>query len=389
MTDTVPGPLTGLRVLDLTGTMSGPYCTLLLAQLGASVDKVEPPGGDITRSLMRGRNDGMTPIFLGLNAGKRSVVLDLKQTADRERLTALLPCYDAVVHNMRPAAAARLGLTEDGLAAAGADALLCEIVGYGPGPYEDRPAYDDTTQSISGMAWVQGRGERPEYVRSAVADKTAGLYAALGICAALLGRTSGRPARSVRIPMFETMVAYTLVEQLGGLTFEPPEGPPLYPRTMSPSRHPYATADGYVGVMLYTDRHWAAFLGWLGRDDLAADPAYTTVAGRSIHIDEVYGFLAGELRARTTDEWLEIFERLDVPASRVHSFTDLLSDPHLEKAGTLVVEEHPSEGWVRRVRSPFLVDGRPLAEPSPAPTLGQHTGEVLTDAPADRREASG
>ena len=377
MTETVPGPLTGLRILDLTSTMSGPYCTLLLAQLGASVDKVEPPAGDITRSLMRGRHEAMTPIFLGLNAGKRSAQLDLRSEEDRARLTALLPRYDAVVHNMRPAAAARIGLTEDGLAAAGSSALLCEIVGYGPGPYENRPAYDDTTQSISGMAWVQGRGEEPEYVRAAVADKTAGLYAALGVCAALLGRSNGGATRSVRIPMFETMVAYTMVEQLGGLAFEPPEGPPLYPRTMSPARRPYPTADGFISVMLYTDRHWATFLRWLGRDDLAADPTYTTVSGRSLRIDEVYGFLAEQLEGRTTDRWLEIFDELDVPAGRVHSFVDLLKDPHLQETGTIVVEDHPTEGPVRRVRAPFRFDGHALHDLSPAPTLGQHTSDVL------------
>lgn len=379
MSETVSGPLTGLNILDLTGTMSGPYCTLLLAQLGASVDKVEPPAGDITRSLMRGRNETMTPIFLGLNVGKRSALLNLKDEQDREQLTALLPRYDAVVHNMRPAAAGRIGLTEEGLAAAGSSALLCEIVGYGPGPYEDRPAYDDTTQSISGMAWVQGRGEEPAYVRAAVADKTAGLYAALGICAALLGRKNGNETQSVRIPMFETMVAYTMVEQLGGLTFEPPAGPPLYPRTMSPSRRPYPTADGFVAVMLYTDRHWTTFLTWLGRDDLAEDPMYTTVSGRSLHIDEVYDFLAEELKARTTAEWLDVFEKLDVPAGPVHSFEDLLTDPHLEKTGSIVVEDHPTEGRVRRVRAPFLFDGRALADPSPAPALGEHTAEIVGD----------
>lgn len=380
MSETVPGPLTGLRVLDLTGTMSGPYCTLLLAQLGAQVDKVEPPSGDITRNLMRGRHEGMTPIFLGLNAGKRSVLLDFRKTEDRVRLTGLLPHYDAVVHNMRPAAAGRLGLTEEGLATAGSSALLCEIVGYGPGPYEDRPAYDDTTQSISGMAWVQGRGQEPEYVRAAVADKTAGLYAALGICAALVGRAAGIATRSVKIPMFETMVAYTLVEQLGGLTFDPAEGPPLYPRTMSPSRRPYATADGYIGVMVYTDRHWSTFLTWLGRGDLAVDPRFTTVSGRSLHIDEVYDFLAVELRARTTDEWLKIFDELDVPAGKVHSFPDLLEDPHLVSTGSIVVEEHPSEGRVRRVRTPFLFDGHRVDDPTPAPVLGQHTADVLDES---------
>ncbi|MFF3573886.1 CaiB/BaiF CoA transferase family protein [Nocardia jiangxiensis] len=370
-------PLDGVRVLDLTGTMSGPYCTMLLAQLGAVVDKIEPPTGDITRSLMSGRHDGMTPIFLGLNVGKRSAVLDLKLDEDRRRLNALLPGYDAVVHNMRPAAAARLGLTEDGLADAGSEALLCEIVGFGPGPYESRPAYDDTTQSLSGMAWVQGRGEVPEYVRAAVADKTAGLYAALGVCAALLGRARGNLTRSVRIPMFETMVAYTMVEQLGGLTFEPAEGPPLYPRTMSPSRRPFRTADGYVGVMLYTDRHWRSFLSWLGRDDLVSDPKYATISGRSVHIDEVYGFLAGVLEGGGTDEWLDVFEKLDVPAGRVQTFDDLIADPHLAATGALPVEDHPTEGAVRRVRSPYLFDGRPAGPLRPAPNLGEHSSDIL------------
>lgn len=377
MSQTVPGPLTGLRILDLTGTMSGPYCTLLLAQLGASIDKVEPPAGDITRSLMRGRNETMTPIFLGLNVGKRSVVLDLRTAENRARLASLLPRYQAVVHNMRPAAAARLGLTEEGLTEAGSSALLCEIVGYGPGPYENRPAYDDTTQAISGMAWVQGRGDQPEYVRAAVADKTAGLYAALAICAALLGREHGSATRTVRVPMFETMVAYTMVEQLGGLTFEPPEGPPLYPRTMSPARRPYPTADGFIGVMLYTDKHWSTFLRWLGRDDLAGDPMYITVSGRSLHIDEVYEFLGEQLKRYTTQEWLDVFDELDVPATRTHSFQDVLDDPHLQKTGSIVIEEHPTEGLVRRVRAPFLFDGHGLDDPSPAPTLGQHTTVVL------------
>src|SRR6266567_4787719 len=256
-------PLAGIRVLDLTGTMSGPFCTLLMAQLGAQVDKVEPPAGDIVRNLMRGRTAGMTPIFLALNAGKRSAVLDLSAPQGRAQLIALFPRYDVIAHNMRPAAAARLGLTEDGLRSAGSDALLCEIVGFGPGPYQDRPAYDDTIQAISRMAWLQGRNGQPEYVGSVVADKTAGLYAAVGVCAALAGRARGVPVRSVRVPMFETLVAYTMLEQLGGLTFEPPEGPPLYPRAVSAHRRPFATADGYVAVMLYTDRHWVEFLTWL------------------------------------------------------------------------------------------------------------------------------
>jgi crotonobetainyl-CoA:carnitine CoA-transferase CaiB-like acyl-CoA transferase len=370
-------PLAGIRVLDLTGTMSGPFCTLLMAQLGAQVDKVEPPAGDIVRNLMRGRTAGMTPIFLALNAGKRSAVLDLSAPQGRAQLIALFPRYDVIAHNMRPAAAARLGLTEDGLRSAGSDALLCEIVGFGPGPYQDRPAYDDTIQAISGMAWLQGRNGQPEYVRSVVADKTAGLYAAVGVCAALAGRARGVPVRSVRVPMFETLVAYTMLEQLGGLTFEPPEGPPLYPRAVSAHRRPFATADGYVAVMLYTDRHWVEFLTWLGRDDLLGDPKFTRTASRSLAIDEVYGFLAGVLAGRTTQEWLEIFGELDVPATPVLSFAHLLHDPHLTAAGTIATEQHPTEGLLRRVRTPLAFNSEPPPELAPAPRLGADTEDIL------------
>ncbi len=367
----VRGPLDGLRVLDLTGTMSGPFCTLLLAQLGARVDKVEPATGDVVRHLTPGRTPAMSPIFLALNAGKRSIVLDFSQESDRELLMSSLPYYDVVVHNMRPQAAGRLGLTAEKLAEVGSEALLCELVGFGPGPYESRPAYDDTIQAASGMAWVQGNGGEPAYVRTAVADKTAGMYAALAICAELASRARGGQRRTVKIPMFETMVAFATVEQLGGLTYRPATGPALYPRTASPHRRPFSTRDGHISLMLYTDRHWAAFLRTVGRDDLVTDPKYATLTGRTANIDDVYALVAAELRHRTTAEWLEILNRIDVPHAPVRSLSDLLEDPHLLSAALFREEEHPTEGAVRSVRAPFLFDGRHPSDLAPAPTLGQ------------------
>jgi crotonobetainyl-CoA:carnitine CoA-transferase CaiB-like acyl-CoA transferase len=367
------GPLKGIRVLDLTGTMSGPYCTLLLAQLGASVDKIEPPGGDGVRNLTPGKTPGMSPIFLALNAGKRSVVLDFKQPLDRQLLIGSLPHYDVVVHNMRPQAAARLGLTADKLVAAGSKAVLCELVGFGPGPYESRPAYDDTIQAASGLAWVQGNGVEPAYVRTAVADKTAGMYAALAICAELASRAAGGPHRSIKIPMFETLVAFTTVEQLGGLTYVPTSGPALYPRTASPHRKPYPTRDGYVSLMLYTDRHWAAFLQRVGREDLVADPRFATIAGRTANIDEAYALVASELVLRTTAEWLDVFDEIDVPHAPVQSLPDLLQDSHLVSAAIFDEYEHPTEGTIRAVRAPFLFDGVRSEDLTPAPVLGEHS----------------
>ncbi|MES9537685.1 CoA transferase [Actinomadura sp. NPDC000600] len=365
------GPLHGVRVLDLTGTMSGPFCTLLLAQLGARIDKIEPPAGDVVRHLTPGRTPAMSPIFLALNAGKRSVVLDLSRAADRELLARSLPEYDVVVHNMRPRAAARLGLTPERLTAAGT--VLCELVGFGPGPYEDRPAYDDTIQAESGMAWVQGNGGEPAYVRTAVADKTAGMYAALAICAELASRAAGGPPRSVKIPMFEAMVAFTTVEQMGGLTYEPVAGPALYPRTASPHRRPFPTRDGHISLMLYTDRHWTAFLSRIGRHELVDDPRFATLAGRTANIDEVYALVAAELLRRTTGEWLDVLAEIDVPHARVRSLPDLLTDGHLAAAALFQEVEHPTEGTVRSVRAPFLFDGRRPADLPPARSLGQDT----------------
>jgi len=367
------GPLEGLRVLDLTGTMSGPFCTLLLAQLGASVDKIEPPAGDVVRHLAPGRTEGMSPIHLALNAGKRSIVLDFSRPSDREILLRSLPDYDVVIHNMRPSAASRLGLTAAAMAEAGSKAVLCELVGFGPGPYEQRPAYDDTIQAEYGLAWVQGNGADPAYVRTAVADKTAGMYAALAICAELASQRAGGSPRSVKIPMFETLVAFTTVEQLGGLTHVPASGPALYSRTASPYRRPFATRDGHVSLMLYTDRHWQRFLGTVGRADLIDDPRFATLAGRTRHIDEVYSLVAGSLRDRTTAEWLEVLNQIDVPHARVHSLSDLMGDPHLVTVALFREHEHPTEGVIRSVRAPFLFDGARPGDLSPAPTLGQHS----------------
>ncbi len=371
-------PLDGVRILDLTGTMSGPFCTLLLAQLGASVDKVEPASGDVVRHLTPGRQAEMSPIFLALNAGKRSVILDLREPADRDQLRRALPHYDVVVHNMRPQAAERVGLTADGLAEVGSNAVLCELVGFGPGPYAARPAYDDTIQAMSGVAWVQGNGREPEYVRTAVADKTAGMYAALAICAELTSRGRGQAPRVVRVPMFEAMVAFLTAEQLGGLTFEPPSGPALYPRTASPYRRPFRTSDGYVSVMLYTDRHWAAFLRATGHVDLVDDARFATLGGRTANIDAVYALVADELVLRGTAEWLEMLEEIDVPHAPVNSLEQLLDDPHLRDQKVFAEVRHPSQGRIRTVRAPFLFDGRRTPDLEPAPTLGQHTESVTS-----------
>ncbi|MFD6697899.1 MULTISPECIES: CaiB/BaiF CoA transferase family protein [unclassified Microbacterium] len=377
------GPLEGLRVLDITSTMSGPFCTLLLAQLGASIDKIEPPTGDVLRNVPGGVSPGMSPLFLAFNAGKRSVRLDLRDSGDREVLRRSFASYDVIVHNMRGKAARRLGLTAGSLVEAGSQAILCEIVGYGPGPFEDHPAYDDTIQAASGLAWVQGNGDRPEYVRTAIADKTAGLYAALAVCAELAGRGRGRRARAVKIPMLETLAAFTTVEQLGGATFDPPRGPALYPRTASRDRRPYPTADGYLSVMVYTDRHWHSFLMEIGRPDLIEDERFAHIDGRTRHVDEVYSFLAQEMTRRTTAQWMTALTDIDVPHARLNPIPDLFDDEHLRAVALFAPREHPTEGVLRISRPPFLFDDTPVPDVEFAEPLGRSTRDFFAEHRAD------
>ncbi|WP_426516073.1 CaiB/BaiF CoA transferase family protein [Diaminobutyricibacter sp. McL0618] len=375
-----------MRVLDLTSTMSGPFCTLLLAQLGAFVDKVEPPTGDVLRRVPGGKSPTMSPMFLAFNAGKRSIALDLGVESNRELLRRSFARYDVIVHNMRPSAASRIGLTTTDLTEMGATAVLCEIVGYGPGPLQDQPAYDDTIQAASGMAWVQGNGAAPEYVRTAIADKTAGIYAALAVCAELAGRAAGGAPRSVKIPMLETLAAYTTIEQLGGLTFDPPTGPALYARTASPDRRPYATADGHISVMIYTDRHWRAFLAEVGQADLVTDPRFATLEGRTTNIDEVYAFVAEHIGRRTTADWITTLRRIDVPHASVNSIGALFDDEQLAAVGMFPLKGHPTEGLIQTARSPFLFDDQPLSSPGYAERLGASTASFIDEQRARTAE---
>jgi crotonobetainyl-CoA:carnitine CoA-transferase CaiB-like acyl-CoA transferase len=372
----------GVRVLDLTTTFLGPYCTYLLAQQGADVIKVEAPGGDIARRLTRGRSDGMSSIFLSVNHGKRSIALDLRKDGGLAALMDLAQTADVFVHNMRSTAADRLGISAADVRRAAPEIVYCRAQGFGStGPYAGRPAYDDTIQAISGFADLQGHlAQRPSYVASVIADKTCGIVAAQAITAALFTRERTGVGHDIEIPMFETMSAFALVEHMTGQSFEPPIGPALYGRAISPYRRPYQTADGYVAVMLYTDRHWSAFLQDIGRPDLVDDSRFRDVSGRTANIDEVYAFLDEQFASDTTQGWLARLERLDVPGVPINRTDDLFEDEHLATVGLIQAFEHPSEGRLRQVRSPISVDGAPLPlRERPAPHLGEHGRELLEE----------
>ena len=373
------GPLNGLRVLDLTGTFSGPYCTLMLADLGAEVIKIEPPGGDIARHLGATREPGLAAIFLNMNRGKKSVVLDLKTAEGQAALHRLLPTADVLVHNMRPRAAERIGLAYADLREHRPDLVYCAIPGFrSDGPDADRPAYDDVIQGASGMAALQSINQTlPSYVTTPLADKLTGLTAALAIVAAVRHRDVTGDGQRVEVPMLETTIAFALCEQLDGWTFEPPTGPPRYPRTAAPNRRPYETADGHLCVMVYTGEQWSRFLELAGRADLLLHPDFDTVGKRIANADRLYAVVAEVLRTRTTLEWVEEFERIDVPCAPLTSYEEILSDPAHAASGFVSYHDHPVAGKLRSIGSPMIFSAGAVAVDRHAPTLGEHTGEVL------------
>lgn len=325
------GPLAGVKVLDFSTTFSGPYCTRQLVDLGADVVKLEAPGGDITRGLGMSREPGMGSVFIAANRGKPSIVLDLKDNSTRDTLDTLIKQADAIVHNMRPSAAEKLGIAAEPALQLNPRLIHLSITGYGTdGPYGERPAYDDTIQAMSGLAWLQGLHGEPTYVATAVADKVVGLTAAMALIAGLY--TAGRTGvgQAVEVPMFETMAGFNLMEQWGGRAFIPALGDTGYARMRSEHRRPYRTSDGVIAVVVYHEGHWRRFLGLIGQSHLLEREEFRTTEARNHNIDALYGLLATELASRTTDEWLSLLEQLDIPVARVKSLDDLFDDEHLQ-----------------------------------------------------------
>ncbi|WP_214367484.1 CaiB/BaiF CoA transferase family protein [Pseudonocardia sp. H11422] len=372
------GPLAGVRVLDVTSTFMGPYCTLLMAQMGADVLKVEPPAGDLVRYVGDGRGTGMGPIFLNANRGKRSVVLDLADPEGQELLGRLAAEHDVFVHNMRPASERKLAITYADIAAVNPTVIHCGLHGFSSaGPYHGMPAYDDVIQAASGLAASQGADGSPEYVRTVVADKVAALMALGAINAALYHRAATGVGQAVEVPMLETLIGFTMLEQQGGYVYDPPAGPAGYARTASPHRRPYRTADGHLSTMIYTDQHWRSFFALIGRPELADDPRNATITARTEHIDELYELVATELATRSTAEWRTALETAGIPVMPVNSLTEVFTDPQVAAAGLFEHAEHPTEGPLRLARPAVGFSASGNGEVRPAPRLGEHTAAVL------------
>ncbi|WP_038212925.1 CaiB/BaiF CoA transferase family protein, partial [Xenophilus azovorans] len=375
------GPLTGLKIVDLTTVLMGPFATQVLADMGADVIKVEPPEGDAVRHLGPMRNPGMSAGFLHVNRNKRSVVLDLKQDAGRAQLLALVGTADVFVTNIRPAAVARLRLDHEALARANPAIISVSLVGYGQdGPYAAKAAYDDMIQAACAIPSLiaQVSDGVPRYVPLAIVDRIVGQAAATAILAAVVHRMKTGEGQCVEVPMFETMVPYVMSEHMSGLTYVPPHGEPGYRRLLAPSRQAYATRDGFVCTMLYTNRHWADFFalaGQPGRCD--ADERMRTIAARTRHIDALYAEVAQVLKTNTTAYWIDALSKADIPVMRLHTLESIMTDPHLRAVGFFRQTEHPSEGTVLDMAPMGRWSRSQPDTPRPAPRLGEHTQEVL------------
>lgn len=381
------GPLAGIRILDITTVLFGPYATQMMAEMGAEVIKLESPEGDVTRNTEPARNPGMGAIFLTLNRGKRSICLDLKQPAARDAALAIARGCDVVLSNVRPRALARLGLDAASLRAANPRLVTCALVGFGQeGPYGEKPAYDDLIQGIGGLAHLalpQG-GDAPRYAPFALADRVAGMHALSAILAALLERTRTGQGQEIEVPMFEVMASIVLGDHMGGMVFDPPMDEGGYARLMSPDRKPYATRDGFVCAVVYNEGQWRRFFAAIGEAGrMTTDPRLADHVTRLRHIDALYAELAEIFATRGTAEWIALLEGADIPCAPVHTLPSLRADPHLAATGFFEAEQHPTEGALTRMAVPVRFSAHGEIPRRPTPRLGEHGREVLAEVGLD------
>ncbi|MBN9089995.1 MAG: CoA transferase [Reyranella sp.] len=381
----MPGPLAGVKVIDLTAVLLGPFATQHLADMGADVIKVEPPEGDLLRLSggSMGRDKSMGPIYMAANRNKRSLSLDLKKPKAVEILKGLIKGADLFIHNSRPAAIERLGLGYEDLKKVNPSIIYAYSLGYArKGPYGHKPAFDDLVQGVSGAASLQSRvdGESPKFMPSLIADKTTGLHLCIAVLGALYHRKCTGEGQLIEVPMLETLASFWLTEHLFGETWTPGRGTMGYDRIINKFRHPFPTKDGYICALPYTDAHWVRFFEIVERPDLAKDPRFCDRTVRPKHFSELYQVLDSLMQHRKTQEWLDALDEADIPAMPVNTLEELLEDPHLKATGFFADREHPTEGPIKTFKSPLDFEKTPVEFRRHAPRIGEDGPEVLREA---------
>ncbi len=374
------GPLAGMRILDLTTVLLGPYATKILGDLGADVIKIEPVEGESRRFSGPMVNKGMGQTFMVLNRAKRAIAINLKDPAGRDAFLRLAATADAIVHNARVQAMVRLGLDYEGVRKVKPDIAYCYAVGFGSrGRYAGRPAFDDIIQGLTGLPALLGESAgKPMFVPVNMADRVCGVYLANATLAALLHRERTGQGQEVEVPMFEMMAEFVLSEHLWDNYFVPPTKTKSRNRMFD--RRPYKTKDGYICVMLSNDKMFSAFCHLVGKPEAMNDPRFAQRAQRSTHAKDVYDMMEAALAARPSAEWLAMLGQADIPAAPVHTLETLLADPHLDDVDFFQVEAHPTEGKLRAMRLPMRFSGSPVMNRRPTPQVGEHSVEVLREA---------
>jgi len=378
----MPGPLHGVKVVEMTSVVLGPWACQMLADMGADVVKIEQPQGDSLRALGAARSPGMGAFYLNCNRNKRSIVLDLRVPGARDALLAMVKDADVFIHNNRPQVMTRFGLDYADLRQVNPRLIYCGAYGYAKqGPYGALGALDDSIQAASGIAMLNEMvlGE-PRYVPTIVADKTTALTVVYGVTAALFHRERTGQGQELEVPMFETMVNFVMAEHLWGMTFDPPEGKPGYVRLLSEHRKPCKTLDGYLSVLPYLDSHWEKFCTVTGHGELIDDARFRTLVDRVRNIDATSQITAEILATRSTAEWLQVFAPTGIPHIVVNTLEDLATDPHLVATGFWQFQDHPTEGRLRMPSFPVNFGSTPATINRPAPRLGEHTEEILREA---------
>ena len=388
------GALDGIRVVDLTSVVLGAYATAMLGDMGADVIKVESPspkngqGGDIMRwagDTPSGEASGLGPMFLTINRNKRSVLLDLKKQEARDALLKLIKTADVFAANVRYDGLKRLGLSYEDVKAVKPDIVYVIGTGYGEdGPYGGRPAYDDMIQAASGISSMMSEVDgdpRPRFFPTLIADKTTGLFMANAIVTALFHKERTGEGQFVEVPMMESMASFLLAEHLYGEVYDPPTGPIGYVRVTAPDRKPYKTADGYIAILPYSDQQWRDFFKLGGKPDLfETDERFATYENRTRNIRDLYAMVEDVSVHKTTQEWERVLSANDIPHARVNRLADLRHDPHLAAVGLFEKRNHPHEGPYWSLNHPVNYSGSPASVRRDAPTLGEHTQEVMKEA---------
>ncbi len=376
-------PLQGVRIIDATNVLMGPFATQVLADYGADVIKVEAPGGDIMRHAGAMKHERMGPIYLHANRNKRSIVMDLKNPEGRAALLELARGADLFVHNVRPAAMKRLGLDYPDLAEASPRIIYLALVGFDQrGPYAPLTAVDDVIQGATGICSLLGQasGGPPSYFPLVIVDRVCGINAAQVALAALFMRERTGRGQSIEVPMFETMAQFVMGDHLGGETFDPPAGPMGYSRLLTPNRRPYRTRDGYLALLVYTDGQWRQFFEAIGEPERFDDERFSTQAARAKHYEVAYAMLSEQMLKRTTAEWLELLQARDIPCMPIHDPRSLMNDPQLQAVDFFQTMDHPSEGRVRMMRVASRWSDADLSIRHHAPRPGEHSAEILREA---------